>query len=126
MHGTRLLLVLGLIGACPMLAIGRETPVAPNIIFILGDDVGYGDFGCYGATKIKTPHVDRLAQQGVRFTDAHSASAMCTPSRYAFLTGRYAWRQSAGASILTGIAPLCIAPGTPTVASMLKQAGYAT
>src|SRR3954452_24093868 len=118
MHGTRLLLVLGLIGACPMLAIGRETPVAPNIIFILGDDLGYGDFGCYGATKIKTPHVDRMAREGVRFTDAHSPSAMCTPTRYAFMTGRYAWRQPNGANILSGLSPLCIAPGSSTVPSI--------
>ena len=110
----------------PMMAVAGEPSSTPNIVFILGDDIGYGDFGCYGATKIKTPHVDRLAQEGVRFTDAHSPSAMCTPTRYAFMTGRYAWRQPAGASVLSGIAPLCIAPGSPTVPSILKQAGYAT
>ena len=56
----------------------------PNILFILADDIGYGDFGCYGATKVKTPNVDRLASQGLRFTDAHSMASVCTPSRYAF------------------------------------------
>ena len=65
----------------------------PNIIFILADDIGYGDFGCYGATKVKTPNVDRLASQGLRFTDAHSMASVCTPSRYAFLTGEYAFRK---------------------------------
>ena len=126
MHVPRLFLVLWLVVAHPTMALVGEPSSTPNIVFILGDDIGYGDFGCYGATKIKTPNVDRLAQEGVRFTDAHSPSAMCTPTRYAFMTGRYAWRQPAGASVLSGIAPLCIAPGSPTVPSLLKQAGYAT
>lgn len=98
----------------------------PNIVFILADDVGYGDLGCYGATKIKTPHLDRLAREGTRFTDAHSPSSVCTPTRYALMTGQYAWRHRPGAGILSGVAPLCIAPGTVTVPSLLKQAGYAT
>jgi len=98
----------------------------PNIVFILADDIGYGDFGCYGATTIKSPNVDRLARQGVRFTDAHSSAAVCTPTRYAFLTGQYAFRNPAGASILSGEAPLAIDPARATVASLLKQAGYAT
>lgn len=97
----------------------------PNIVFILGDDVGYGDLGCYGATKIKTPHCDRLAREGRRFTDAHAPAAVCTPTRYAFLTGEYAWRKP-GTGILPGIAGLIIEPGRVTVPSMLKQAGYAT
>jgi arylsulfatase A-like enzyme len=61
--------------------------VRPNIVYIMADDMGYGDLGCYGATKIPTPNIDRLASEGLRFTDAHSASAVCTPSRYAVLTG---------------------------------------
>ena len=65
----------------------------PNIILILADDLGYGDLGCYGATALKTPNLDRLAKQGLRFTDAHATSATCTPSRYSLLTGEYAWRQ---------------------------------
>ncbi len=65
----------------------------PNIVFILADDLGYGDVGCYNAqSKIPTPHLDRLAREGMRFTDAHSPSSVCTPTRYALLTGRYAWR----------------------------------
>ena len=98
----------------------------PNIVFILADDIGYGDFGCYGATKVKTPNVDRLAAEGLRFTDAHSASAVCTPSRYALMTGQYAWRNPAGDHILPGNAPLSIKPGTLTVPALLKAAGYRT
>ena len=101
------------------------TPTKPNIIFILADDIGYGDFGCYGATKIKTPNVDRFAGQGLRFTDAHSPSAVCTPTRYAFMTGEYAWRKK-GTGILPGTAALIIEPGRVTVPSLLKQAGYVT
>jgi arylsulfatase A-like enzyme len=97
----------------------------PNIIVILADDVGYGDLGCYGATKIKTPNLDRLAAQGLRCTDAYAPAAVCTPTRYAMLTGRWAWRQP-GTDILPGEAPLCIQPGTVTLPSLLRDAGYAT
>jgi arylsulfatase A-like enzyme len=97
----------------------------PNIIFILADDIGYGDLGCYGATKIQTPHCDRLAREGLRFTDAHAPAAVCTPTRYAFMTGEYAWRKK-GTGILPGTAGLIVDPGRATVASVLKQAGYAT
>ena len=68
-------------------------PSKPNIVLIFADDLGYGDVGCYGATKVKTPNIDRLASEGRRFTDAHSASAVCTPSRYALLTGEYPFRK---------------------------------
>ncbi len=98
---------------------------APNIIVILADDLGYGDVGCYGATQVKTPNVDRLAREGLRFTDAHATSATCTPSRYALLTGEYPWRRK-GTSILPGNASLIIEPGRTTLPSMLKKAGYAT
>lgn len=64
----------------------------PNVIFILADDIGYGDFSCYGARKIQTPHVDRLAREGRLFTDAYAPFASCTPTRYSPLTGEYAWR----------------------------------
>lgn len=97
----------------------------PNIVFIYADDLGYGDVGCYGATEVKTPNVDRLAREGLRFTDAHSAAATCTPSRYAMLTGEYAWRQK-GTGILPGDASLIIQPGRVTLASMLQSAGYNT
>ncbi len=97
----------------------------PNIIYILSDDVGYGDIGCYGATKVKTPNLDRLAAQGCRFTDAHATASVCTPTRFAFLTGRYAWRQP-GTGIAPGDAPALIKAGTTTVASVLREAGYKT
>ncbi len=97
----------------------------PNIVLINGDDIGYGDFGCYGATAVKTPNIDRLASEGLRFTDAHSAAATCTPSRFAMLTGEYPWRQK-GTGILPGDASLIIPPGRVTLASMLHDAGYAT
>jgi arylsulfatase A len=66
-----------------------QQPPPPNIVLILADDLGFGDTGCYGATRIKTPNVDRLGSQGLRFTDAHATSSTCTPSRYALLTGQY-------------------------------------
>lgn len=97
----------------------------PNILLIYTDDVGYGDLSCYGATRVSTPNIDRIAGAGVRFTNAHSPSATCTPSRYALLTGQYAWRMS-GTAILPGDAPLIIKPGRVTLPGMLKQQGYRT
>lgn len=100
-------------------------PGPPNVVFILADDLGYGDLGCYGAMKHRTPHCDRLAREGLRFTDAHSPSAVCTPTRYAFMTGEYAWRKP-DTGILSGEAGLIVTPGRTTVASLLERAGYAT
>ncbi len=100
-------------------------PTKPNIIIILADDLGFGDVGCYGATLIPTPNVDRLARQGLRFTDAHATSATCTPARYALLTGQYPWRKK-GTGILPGDAALIIEPGRTTLPSMLQRAGYHT
>ncbi len=97
----------------------------PNIVYILADDVGYGDIGCYGASCVKTPNLDRLSRQGIRFTDAHSGSATCTPTRYGFMTGEYAWRKK-GTGVLPGNATLIVEPGRATVPSILKQAGYTT
>ncbi len=97
----------------------------PNIVVILSDDVGYGDLGCYGGIDVSTPNIDALAQHGMRFTDAHSDAATCTPSRYAMLTGEYAWRRD-GIQILPGDAKSLIEPGEATIASVLKSAGYAT
>lgn len=65
----------------------------PNVVFIYADDIGYGDLSCYGTSRVETPNVDRLASQGLRFTNAHTTSATCTPSRFSLLTGAYAWRQ---------------------------------
>jgi arylsulfatase A-like enzyme len=97
----------------------------PNIVLIYVDDLGWGDVGCYGATKVKTPNVDRLAREGLRFTDGHSASATCTPSRYALMTGEYPWRRK-GTGILPCDAALIIEPGRVTLPAMLRRAGYAT
>ena len=97
----------------------------PNVVLIYADDLGYGDVGCYGATRVRTPHIDRLAREGLRFIDGHSASATCTPSRYALLTGEYAWRKR-GTGVLPGDAALIIQPGRTTLPAVLKQAGYRT
>ncbi len=97
----------------------------PNIIIIYADDLGYGDVSCYGATKIKTPNIDKLSKQGLRFMDAHATSATCTPSRYSLLTGEYAWRRK-GTDIAPGNAAALIKPGKPTLPLMLQNAGYKT
>ncbi|HOX04521.1 MAG TPA: sulfatase-like hydrolase/transferase [Candidatus Paceibacterota bacterium] len=97
----------------------------PNILLIYADDLGYGDVGCYGATAVRTPHVDRLAREGLRFTSAYSAAATCTPSRYALLTGEYAFRRK-GTGVLPGDAALIIEPGRSTLPALLAKAGYAT
>jgi len=99
----------------------------PNIVFIMADDMGYGDLGCYNKnSKIPTPNMDRLAADGMRFTDAHSPSAVCTPTRYGVLTGRYCWRSRLKRGVLGGYSPALIDTERMTVASMLKQHGYAT
>ncbi|MCC3861741.1 arylsulfatase [Emcibacteraceae bacterium Y4] len=96
----------------------------PNIILLYVDDLGYGDIGVNGATKVKTPHIDRLAAEGINFTDAHSSAATCTPSRYALLTGEHGFRIDS--DILEGDAPALIASDRPTLPKMLKKAGYKT
>ena len=99
----------------------------PNIIFIMADDLGYGDVGCYNpGSKIPTPNMDRLATEGRRFTDAHSPSGVCTPTRYGVLTGRYAWRSRLKSGVLGGYSPPLIEKGRATVASLLQQKGYRT
>lgn len=97
----------------------------PNIIVIYADDLGYGDLSCYGATKIKTEHIDKLAANGLRFTNAHATSATCTPSRFSLITGTYAWRKQ-GTGIAPGNASLIIPLNKITLPSILKKAGYAT
>ena len=104
-----------------------DVPVAskPNIVLIYADDIGYGDLSCYGATAVQTPNVDRLAQEGIKFTNAYATSATCTPSRYSMLTGQYAWRKS-NTGILPGDARLIIDTDSVTLPSMLRSASYAT
>lgn len=96
----------------------------PNIVIIYLDDLGYGDVGAYGATELKTPNMDRLVNEGVKFTSGYASSATCTPSRYALLTGEYPWRVNA--AILPGTAPLIIDTDQPTIPKMLKKKGYQT
>jgi arylsulfatase A-like enzyme len=106
---------------------GAVAAERPNVVYILADDLGYGDVGCLNpATKIPTPNVDRLASQGMVFTDAHSGSAVCTPTRYGILTGRYAWRTRLKSGVLGGYSPPLIEPGRLTVAQLLKNKGYQT
>jgi arylsulfatase A-like enzyme len=99
----------------------------PNIILILADDMGYGDATCYNPESlIPTPNLDKLAADGIRFTDAHSPSSVCTPTRYGVLTGRYAWRSRLKRGVFGGFNKPLIEPGRVTVASFLKENGYAT
>jgi arylsulfatase A-like enzyme len=114
----------------PLLAVlGAVAPAAdtvrPNIVLIYADDLGYGDTGCYGATRIPTPNIDRIAREGLRFTSGYAPSSTCTPSRYALLTGEYPWRRK-GTGILPGDAALIIEPGRTTLPSMLRDAGWRT
>lgn len=105
----------------------RAASDLPNIVYILADDLGYGDVGCYNPnSRIPTPNMDRLAEEGMRFTDAHSSSAVCTPTRYAILTGRYAWRTRLTHRVLDGFDPPLIEAGRLTVPELLSQHGYAT
>jgi arylsulfatase A len=128
---TTSVVLLGCIGASlavpPKSALGAESGSRPNIVLVLADDLGYGDPGCYNPdSKIPTPNIDRLAVQGMRFTDAHTPSAVCTPTRYGLLTGRYCWRSALKKGVLDGYSPLLIELGRLTVASLLQKHGYAT
>ena len=104
---------------------GVEKVQKPNIVLINADDLGYGDVGCYGAAKVKTPNIDRLAAQGRMFTDAHAASAVCSPSRYSLLTGQYPFRKNLWGPIMLKT-PLIIDPDQLTLGRAMKEAGYAT
>lgn len=105
--------------------LSAQTAQEPNIVLIYADDVGYGDLSCYGATRVRTPNLDRLAAGGVRFSNAHASSATCTPSRYTLLTGEYAWRKP-GTGVLPGDASLIIPPARQTLPGLLQQQGYRT
>jgi arylsulfatase A-like enzyme len=107
--------------------IGRAASTKPNIVYVLADDLGWGDLECYNADSgISTPNANRLASQGVRFTDMHSPSSVCTPTRYGILTGRYCWRGRLKQGVLQGWSPNLIEPGRATVAATLKSQGYHT
>jgi arylsulfatase A len=108
-------------------AFARAATRPHNILLILADDLGIGDPACYNrASKIPMPNMNRFAAQGMRFTDMHSPSAVCTPTRYGLLTGRYAWRSSLKKSVLNGESPCLIETSRPTIASELRKQGYAT
>ncbi len=115
----------GLFISCSSSPKSEETTSLPNIVIIYADDLGYGDVGAYGATEISTPNIDMLASGGVRFSNGHSSSATCSPSRFALLTGTYPWRNE-NAKILAGTAPLIIDTEQLTLPKMLKAKGYQT
>ena len=108
-----------------VLSAEAECKMHPNVVLINADDLGYGDLGCYGATKVKTPHIDRLAKEGRRFVDAHSASAVCSPSRYGLLTGRYPLRRNFWGPIPLR-SKLSIDTNQLTLGKLMKESGYAT
>ena len=118
---------------CPALTAEARTPKEnkvtnreqPNVIVILADDLGYGDLECYGAKNVQTPNVNRLAGEGIRFTNAHTVAATSTPSRYSLLTGEYAWRRP-DTDVAAGNAGMIIRPEQYTMADMFKNAGYTT
>jgi arylsulfatase A len=111
----------------PSAAIGQETKTLPNIVIILTDDLGYGDPGCYNKdSKIPTPNIDKLAQQGMRFTDSHTPSAVCSPTRYGLLTGRYPFRSSLKKGVVLPWGGPIIEAGRLTLPDMLRRLGYRT
>lgn len=122
------------IAAAAPTGLSRVQPNRPNILFILADDLGYGDLSCYGRPDYQTPHLDRLAAQGVRFVNAYSASSVCTPTRCAFITGRYPARTRVGleepltekGDLGERAKTLGLPVEYPTIASLLKQSGYQT
>ncbi len=127
MSGRFLILIGTVAGLCAAAEAEGAAPLRPNIVYILADDLGIGDVRAYGlGGKIATPHLDRLAADGMMFLDAHSGSAVCTPTRYGILTGRYAWRTRLQSGVLWGFSMPLIEPGRMTVASLLRKHGYRT
>lgn len=125
---TGSLLALALVPAISAQAAGKgkdKTPTRPNVIFIYADDLGFGDLECYGAKNVETPNVNRLAANGIRFTNGYATAATSTPSRYSMLTGEYAWRKP-GTDVAAGNAGMIIRPEQFTIADVFKSAGYAT
>lgn len=126
-YSAAILLMLGMAVTVNAQPDPGERKGFPNIVIILADDLGYGDLSCYNNDPVfRTPHIDSLARAGTRFTDAHSSSAVCTPTRYSLLTGRYAWRSRLKRGVLTPWDPPLIEPGRLTLPAMLKEKGYYT
>lgn len=119
-----LLVLLSIFSSC------QKNPAAqspPNVILILADDLGYGDIGAFNSeSKIPTPHIDQLAREGMRFVDAHTPSAVCTPTRYGLLTGRYSWRSRLKSGVLTGKSKALIEKDRTTIADVMNKGGYHT
>lgn len=113
------------IAICLFSCKSSEKNTKPNIVIVYLDDLGFGDLSSYGATEIQTPNIDKLANEGIRFTNGYATSSTCTPSRYGLLTGVYPWRNS-DAKILPGTAPLIISQTQQTIPKVLKTAGYET
>ncbi|MGJ8676700.1 MAG: sulfatase family protein [Akkermansiaceae bacterium] len=123
------LITIAAIAMLPAIQLQAGEEKAPNVVLIFADDLGYGDLSSYGATKLQTPNIDKLAAEGRRFTDAHSASAVCTPSRYGLLTGEYPFKANGGKGIWGPArvnAPLMIDTETLTIADVFKRSGYDT
>jgi arylsulfatase A len=124
---TLLVISLCLLPALPAHEQKEQSKRPPNLVIVLADDMGFGDPGCYNPqSKISTPYIDKLAAQGMRFTDMHSTSAVCSPTRYSLLTGRYCWRGPLKKSVCFGYDPLLIELGRMTLASLLKQWNFIT
>lgn len=120
-----LVFTYGISSACSQNKSLEVNALKPNIIYILADDMGYGDLQSLNPeSQIPTPNLDNIVHQGVHFTDAHSNSAVCTPTRYGILTGRYAFRSRLKNGVLWGYSPSLIEPGRKTVATYLKNEGY--
>ncbi|MEZ4990129.1 MAG: arylsulfatase [Saprospiraceae bacterium] len=122
-----LLFLLLLLGVSCVSEDRAVSPSTPNIVYILADDLGYGDVAAYNPdSKIKTPNIDRLIEQGMRFTDAHSPASVCTPTRYGILTGRYCWRSRLPQGVLRGYGRSLLEKDRATVADLLQKNGYTT
>jgi arylsulfatase A len=122
------ILILCALCAWPVVAAPAAEKPRPNVVVILADDLGYGDVGCYGATKIKTPNIDKLAQEGRRFTQAYTPGSVCSPTRYGLMAGRYVWREPRHhpAGVHAPSAPLLFGPERLTLAKFFQNNGYAT
>src|SRR5688572_22705816 len=129
LNGRDMRLVATLLAVCMLWTVSASAAAAdkPNVIVILADDFGYGSVGCYGGAGLNTPHLDRLAKEGRKFTHAYAPGSVCSPSRYALLTGRYYWRTRVkDGEVLGGTAPLHIETSRMTLASLCKGQGYRT
>jgi arylsulfatase A len=125
MSGSIVIVARGLLAGLLFVGLAAAADRPPNVIVIMADDLGWGDLSCYGATAVQTPHIDRLAREGMRFTSGYASASTCTPTRYSLLTGEYAFRRP-GTGIAPPNAPALIPPGTSTLPAVLRSAGYRT